>query len=98
MKIAILTPHYGDVKAGFAFSLANMISRTASTRIAEGHDGPLVKAFRAGGTNIIDNRERLVAMARDWQAEFILWVDADHTFPTDALIRLLRRGKRVVGC
>ena len=97
MKIAICVPHYGDVKADFACSLANLVSRTVSTRIAEGQPGPLVKVFTSEG-GIISNRTALVRQAREWGADHILWADADHVFPTDGLVRLLRHRLPVVGC
>ena len=43
-------------------------------------------------------REMLVAEARNKGAEFILWIDADQTFPEDALERLLAANRPVIGC
>jgi hypothetical protein len=97
MKIAICVPHYGDVKADFARSLANLVSRTVGTSVSEGQPGPLVKVFTSEG-RIISNRSALVRLAREWAADYILWADTDHIFPTDALIRLLRHRLPVVGC
>ena len=43
-------------------------------------------------------REMLVAEARKREADFILWIDADQTFPEDALERLLSADRPVIGC
>ena len=43
-------------------------------------------------------REMLVAEARKRDADFILWIDADQTFPEDALERLLEADRSVIGC
>jgi len=45
-----------------------------------------------------ESRNRLVAEALHWEADYMLWMDADHVFPCDALLRLLGRSKLVVGC
>src|SRR5206468_1555458 len=89
MKIAICVPHYGDVKARFALSLANMIATTKDHEI---------RVFMRGGTRLIENRRLLVADAKSAGADAILWADADHVFPPDALQRLIATGKKVVGC
>jgi len=43
-------------------------------------------------------REMLVAEARKRDAVFILWIDADQTFPEDSLERLLAADRPVIGC
>ena len=43
-------------------------------------------------------REMLVAEARKKGADYILWIDADQTFPEDALERLLAADRPVIGC
>ena len=45
-----------------------------------------------------ESRNRLVAEALHCDADYMLWMDADHVFPCDALLRLLGRSEIVVGC
>ena len=45
-----------------------------------------------------ESRNRLVAEAWNWGADYMLWMDADHVFPSDALLQLLSRNQLVVGC
>jgi hypothetical protein len=33
-----------------------------------------------------------------WGAEYLLFIDSDHTFPADALIRLMARDRPLIGC
>jgi hypothetical protein len=50
------------------------------------------------GSLLIINRTRLVTDAKSWGADYILWLDADHFFPPDTLLRLLAHDKDIVGC
>jgi hypothetical protein len=34
-----------------------------------------------------ESRNRLVAEAINWEADYMLWMDADHVFPCDALLQ-----------
>jgi len=43
-------------------------------------------------------RNRLALQARKSGADYLFWLDDDHTFPHDALERLLKRDKAVIGC
>lgn len=89
MKIAICIPVHGDTKALFTLSLAGLLiaSREHELRVDMGQ-----------GTILPDIRNGLVSRAKDWGGEYILWLDADHTFPEDALLRLLAHRKPIVGC
>lgn len=99
MKIAVCTPHYGDVTAGYAFSLATMLVRTARTPLD--YNGrvttPETNLFMATSSVLPQLRNVLYARAADWGADYLLWVDADQTFPEDALLRLLSLNLPVVG-
>lgn len=90
-KVAICIPVHGDTKALFTLSLAGMVQRSVAELTGE------LKTFMAQG-HLLDNRNGLAKAARDWGADWILWLDADHTFPDDTLIRLLAHDLDVVGC
>jgi hypothetical protein len=59
---------------------------------------PDLKLFIVSSSLLTESRNRLVAEAINWEADYMLWMDADHVFPCDALLRLLGRSKLVVGC
>jgi hypothetical protein len=100
MKIAVLVPHHGPVKALFAECLANLMAETAQTMVRENLSfaRPQVRAFFEEDGPLELKRTRLIVKSRQWGADHSLFVDTDQTFPPDALIRLLRRSEAIVGC
>ncbi|HEX6377247.1 MAG TPA: hypothetical protein VFZ91_16170 [Allosphingosinicella sp.] len=99
MKVAILIPVNETVKAVTAQCLARMVSRTYLAKLAgpAGSISPIVETFIWSSSSIAYNRRRLVLLALEWGADYVLWVDGDMTFPPDGLLRLLAHGKAVVG-
>lgn len=93
MKIAICTPVYGDTKRRFTDCLAELL-------IYSGREAPhLELTFQSlSMSNLPLSRTRLAAGALAWKADWILWLDADQTFPRDTLLRLLAHSLPVVGC
>lgn len=101
MKVAICIPCYGDPKAKFMQSLAAMITHTLSAKLkdGDGNDIPIVlETFIVGGSMLTESRHMLVAEAMAWEADYMLWLDADHVFPHDALCRLWAHNLPIVGC
>lgn len=100
MKIALAIPCYGDPKGKFVQCLADMIVHTkdANLRDAEGEKIDVeIQTFIVSSSILTESRHRLVAEAVLWGADFLLWMDADHVFPADALCRLWSRNLPVVG-
>ncbi len=100
MKIAICTPHYADVNPYFALSLAGMVKWTVQRgRIVFNGETvvPDIEMFMRSSSALPTIRNLLVKDALDWGANYLLWADADHSFPQDALIRLLSHNLPVVG-
>jgi hypothetical protein len=95
MKVAICIPVYGDVKADFAVSLARLIAHSLTAQDAPRLE---IETFLATSSDLVANRTSLLQRAMAWQARYLLWCDADHIFPPDALLRLLARRLPVVGC
>lgn len=93
MKVAILVPCYSDAKRDFCISLARLVWHTA--RNVPSVD---LETFTASNSIVTAVRNALVDQARTWGADFVLWIDADHTFPPNGLERLLGLGLDVVGC
>ena len=89
-RIAICTPHNGDVKADFAFSMGKLLLFSGRS-----HD---IEIFFARGSSIALNRMAVAENALAWGADFLLWLDSDHIFPANALERLLAHHVDIVGC
>jgi len=100
MKIAVLVPHYGDVKARFAQCLADMVATTAAAKIVlnGAPTKPQVRTFFKGSAIIEANRTVLVNDALRWGAGYVLFCDSDMTFPPAAMLRLLAASRSVIGC
>lgn len=100
LKIAIAIPVYGNPEAMFLQSLTSMLSYFYETQL-RAPDGTeiekVVETFVVSGI-IQTARHRLFAEATQWEADYILWCDADHTFPPDALNRLIVHNRDIVGC
>ena len=100
MKVAICIPAYGDVKNGFAVSLARMLVHTLAARV-DSAAGPVtfeIEIFSVVSSDLVAARTELLRRATGWRARYLLWLDTDHVFPPDALLRLLSHGLPVVGC
>lgn len=92
MKIALCIPCHGDPKADFTFSLARLVGHTVRVR-----PDLEIETLIARSSILVQSRTRLFEWAREWGADAILWLDSDHSFPPDALLRLLARDRAVVG-
>ena len=90
LRIAIGTPHNGEVKADYAFSLGKLLLHSASRH--------QLALFGARGSSIALNRMAVADQALEWGADYLLWIDSDHLFPADSLDRLLAHGQDIVGC
>lgn len=97
MKIAICIPAYGDTRAQFTVSLARMIYQTmrgwSKAKLA---GEPDIQIILASSSSLAANRAWLAEEALAWGADWLLWLDADQTFPPHALLRLLAVQRPVV--
>lgn len=92
MKIAICTPCYRHTEALYTLSLAGMIAHSVKQL-------PNDEIFTAIGQGVLPEIRNMIARdALAAGAEWLLWIDADQTFPQDTLTRLLGRGQAIVGC
>jgi len=96
MKVAICIPRYGDTRGDFTISLARMIAHSLGAP-AEGRRLEL-EIFSISSSDLPQSRTDLLKEAIRWQARYLLWLDSDHVFPPDALLRLLKHKLSVVGC
>lgn len=101
VKFAICITCYGPTASKFTYSLAEMLSHFLTANITDPEGNPLereVRTFIVSCSMLTESRHRLVAEALVWGADYLLWCDADHVFPPDALARLWSRNLPVVGC
>ena len=101
MKVAVLTPSYGDPKAQFVVSLLVMQEAVLTSRIV--YNGaeltPTLRiAFAIGNSRIDEARNNLAEAALNDGCDYVLWLDADQTFPPDTLFRLAAHDLPIVGC
>lgn len=100
-KIAICIPAYGDTKAKFTQSLVNMVVHFLGANIVDDDGNPIereIDTFIVSSSMLTQSRHKLVAEALVWGADYMLFLDADHTFPPDTLARLWSHNKLIVGC
>jgi hypothetical protein len=100
VKIALAIPCHGDTKAKFTQCLAEMLVHTMSATFEMNGERitPQIQTFMVSCSLLTESRNRLVAEAINWEADYMLWMDADHVFPRDALVRLLSHNLPIVGC
>lgn len=92
-KVAICMPHGDVMPSGTAFDLAAMSAYYTHQHGYENY------AFIAQAHSILPaGRQRLAEIALKENIDYILWVDSDMRFPKDALHRLLKHDKDIVGC
>jgi hypothetical protein len=97
MKVAICIPRHGDTKGEFAIGLARLVAHSL-TAPAPGGERLEIEIFSLASSDLPHNRTELLKRAILWQARYLLWLDDDHVFPPDALLRLLAHKLPVVGC
>ena len=91
-RIAVSIPCGDEVKTGFAYDLALMVSATMISRT----DVDLrIHVLR--GTILPKSREELVFMALQQDYTHILFLDSDMRFPRNALLHLLARDAYIIG-
>ena len=90
MNIRICSPVHGDPRARFAHSLVALVIRSMK-------EGLAVTWGLQSSSSIINSRRALAEEALERGDDYLLWADADHSFPEDALLRLLSHRLDIVG-
>ncbi|MDB5722012.1 MAG: hypothetical protein JWP15_2630, partial [Alphaproteobacteria bacterium] len=100
MKIAMCLPIHGGGKPAFIQSFGRMMDWTYRSNL-QGADGQPVRVaietLVYSSSSVAYSRCKIAAAALEWGADWLLWLDADQTFPPATLVRLLGRQKAVVG-
>lgn len=94
MRLAICLPQTDTVRCEYSRSLALMMLRIGFENA--GIDD--VRIIYSGGSIVQAVRQRIAEIAiENKEATHLLWLDADHTFPSDTAHRLLAHKRPFVG-
>ena len=92
MNLAICIPARDEVHSGFAKDLAVLAAKWYASVSA----GVRFDIHMVSGTLIADQRMKLVRMALDGAADYILFLDSDMRFPSDVIVSLMRHDLDIV--
>ena len=95
LKVVIGVPSGQTWNARFGVCLVNLVSYFANTRVP-GYDAQALQVVNTRSSILSMNRMNIVKQAQALQADYVLFLDTDHTFPKELLHRLLSHGERVV--
>lgn len=97
--VGILVPCNGTWVMQFGAALVGMVQHTMTWRPdpSLGIKSMRVRLYTLESSMLVQNRQKLVAHAMKDGCTHMLFLDSDMIFPKDTLIRLLQRGKQVVG-
>ena len=100
MRIVMCIPIHRQAEAMFVSSAMNMASHFLMSDMKRGGRPARAELWTCVYTSsdLAANRNGLAERALEWGAHYILWADADHSFPDYALVRLLSLNLAVVGC
>ena len=96
-SVTVAIPSGSDVKAMFAFDLAQMMIHTAQHYLKPGNLKSLNIVWQTA-TYIHRARQVLADLSVNIQSDYTLFIDSDMRFPPNALIKLLLHGQPMVGC
>jgi hypothetical protein len=95
IKVAICLPTHDMVPAGFMYDLTQMVGVWCATAVADNVSDLSMNMVQA--TIVQAGREELAQQAIVTDCTHLLWCDTDHRFPKDALHRLFKHNKDIVG-
>lgn len=91
MRIGICVPSRGQVEISTSFDLSALVNYTTK------HTKHDINLYTSTGTLIFDQRNAIVDSVITEKCDYLMFIDADMRFPKDALIRLLKHQKDIVG-
>jgi len=80
-RVAVCIPSGTMVHADFAIALSALVAHSMGTT--------QIGVWNRKGTLVEEARNLLVEEAMAWRPDWLLWLDTDHRFPPEALLRLL---------
>jgi hypothetical protein len=96
VNVVVAVPSHEDVKAFFAYDLAQLMFFTSRYYMNPDVIAHLGLALQAG-TYVHTARQLLKTVALEAGADFVLFLDSDMRFPPDLLAKLLTHDKPMVG-
>lgn len=96
LKILVAVPSMGMWHEEFGKSLAAMIAFANIVRIGH-YRGQEVATMSMRGSILPNLRLAALVRAKEMEADFLLWLDSDQSFPKETLHRLVLRNLDVVG-
>ena len=88
-KLAVCIPCRDTLHSAHAMCLLELVKFNTMNNID-------TQVFMDASTVLLTQRERLALMALDFNAEYILWLDSDMTFPSTTAVRLMSHNEEVV--
>lgn len=96
LKVAIGIPSNGYWLTDFATNYCNMIVYFQSHKVGD-FKSQFLQTISTKGSILPKSRREIVKIALEMKANYLLWLDTDHTFPRNMLHRLISHNKDVVG-
>lgn len=93
MKLAICMPTLQQMPTRSAMCLTAMVGHTIQSGVA---DEIGIKNISSAYIDL--SRTQLAVSMLQQGADALFWLDHDHTFPVDSIVRLLNREVPIVGC
>jgi hypothetical protein len=88
-KLAICIPCRDMLHSAHAMCLLELVKFNSMNGID-------TQVFMDASTVLLTQRERLATLALKLDAEYILWLDSDMTFPSTTAVRLMAHNEEVV--
>lgn len=95
LRVLIGVPSGPFWHAKFGLSLASLMVRFAMVQVP-GYASQELRMINVKSSILPRNRLDIIKTAKEDQADFLLMLDSDHTFPTDLLHKLIAHDKPVV--
>lgn len=95
LRVLLGVPSGNTVNAKFMVSLVSLMVRFNMVQVP-GYGSQEMRLMNVRGSILSKSRLELVRAAVREQADYLLMIDSDHTFPADLLHRLIAAGKPVV--
>lgn len=89
LKVVVGIPSGQTWNAKFGVDLVNMVSYFANTRVP-GFDAQALQVVNTRSSILPRNRMDIVNAAKGLQADYLLFLDTDHTFPKDLIHQLIK--------
>lgn len=96
-KIAICIPSQDDIPAPTVMSLISLYGFLLQHKLYQDEEND-VNIFNERSSLLVASRQNLIQKALDWDAEWILMLDSDMTFPHDIVHQLAKHNLPVVAC